>query len=111
MHPLLSGYARRDRLTGLDRCLEELLIKEDAWPEMLNKTAVFIKLGSYLLPESDRPPHKGVHVCPVLLLSPLEQQPWSSLLGWMRQAANPFPRGSWIVCSGRILGVLNRELI
>ena len=29
----------------------------------------------------------------------------------MRQAANPFPRGSWIVCSGRILGVLNRDLI
>jgi len=24
---------------------------------------------------------------------------------------NPFPKGSWIVCSGRILGVLNRELI
>jgi len=29
----------------------------------------------------------------------------------MRQATNPFPRGSWIVCSGRILGVLNRELL
>ncbi|KAK3368481.1 hypothetical protein B0H63DRAFT_455256 [Podospora didyma] len=36
-------------------------IKEDVWPEALNKTAVFIKLGSYLLPESDRPPHRGVH--------------------------------------------------
>jgi hypothetical protein len=79
--------------------------------ELLSKTSVFIKLGSYLLPENDRPPHKGVHVCHVLLLFPLEQQPWSSLLGWMRQAANPFSRGSWIVCSGRILGVLNRELI
>ncbi|KAK3374717.1 hypothetical protein B0H63DRAFT_496128 [Podospora didyma] len=75
------------------------------------KTAVFVKLGSYLPPESDRPPHKGVHVYHILLLFPLEQQPWSSLLGWMRQAANPFPRRSWIVCSGRILGVLNRELI
>ncbi len=72
---------------------------------------MFVKLGSYLLPENDRPPHKGVHICHVLLLFPLEQQPWSSLLGWMRQAANPFPKGSWIVCSGRILGVLNRELI
>jgi hypothetical protein len=29
----------------------------------------------------------------------------------MRQAANPFPRGSWIVYSGRVLGVLNRKLI
>jgi len=29
---------------------------------------------------------------------------------WMRQATNPFPKGSWIICSGRILGVLNREL-
>jgi hypothetical protein len=63
------------------------------------------------VPEDDRPPHKGVHVCHVLLLFPTEQQPWSSLLGWMLQAVQPFPRGSWIVCSGRILGVLNRELI
>src|SRR5438309_11439201 len=29
----------------------------------------------------------------------------------MRQAVNPFPKGSWIVCSGRVLGILNRELI
>ena len=29
----------------------------------------------------------------------------------MRQAVNPFPKGSWIICSGRVLGVLNRELI
>ncbi|KAL6406056.1 hypothetical protein AUP68_10617 [Ilyonectria robusta] len=91
--------------------LDTFHIKEDVWPEPLSKTSVFIKLGSYLMPESDRPPHKGVHVCHVLLLFPVEQQPWSSLLGWMRQAANPFPKGSWIVCSGRVLGVLNRELI
>ncbi|KAH8659483.1 hypothetical protein BGZ61DRAFT_370535 [Ilyonectria robusta] len=91
--------------------LDTFHIKEDVWPEPLSKTSVFIKLGSYLMPESDRPPHKGVHVCHVLLLFPVERQPWSSLLGWMRQAANPFPKGSWIVCSGRILGVLNRELI
>ncbi|KAK3348670.1 hypothetical protein B0T25DRAFT_623765 [Lasiosphaeria hispida] len=74
--------------------LDMFHIKEDAWPEMLNKTAVFIKLGSYLLPENDRPPYKGVHVCHVLLLFPLEQQ-----------------LGLWIVCSGQILGVLNHELI
>ncbi|KAK0710683.1 hypothetical protein B0H67DRAFT_635304 [Lasiosphaeris hirsuta] len=71
--------------------LDTFHIKGDFWPEVLTKTSVFIKLGSYLLPESDRPPRKGVHVCHVLLLFPLE--------------------GSWIVCSGRILGVLNRELI
>jgi hypothetical protein len=41
----------------------------------------------------------------------VEQQPWRSLLGWMRTAAKPFPRGSWIACSGRVLGVLDRELI
>ena len=71
---------------------------------------MLIKLGSYLLLESDRPPHKGVHVCHILLFFPLEQQPWSSLLGWMRQAANPFPRGPWILCSGRILGVPQQML-
>ena len=91
--------------------LDTFHIKADAWPEMPRKTSVFVKLGSYLQPENDRPPHKGVHICHVLLLFPLDQQPWSSLLGWMRQAANPFPKGSWVVCSGRILGVLNRELI
>ncbi|KAK3350319.1 hypothetical protein B0T25DRAFT_611560 [Lasiosphaeria hispida] len=91
--------------------LDIFYIREDVWHKALSKTSVFVKLGSYLLPESDRPPHKGVHVCHVLVLFPLEQQPWSSLLGWMRQATKPFPRGSWIVCSGRILGVLNRELI
>jgi hypothetical protein len=64
-----------------------------------------------LQPENDRPPHKGVHICHVLILFPVEQQPWRSLLGWMRTAAKPFPRGSWIVCSGRVLGVLDRELI
>jgi hypothetical protein len=29
----------------------------------------------------------------------------------MRTAANPFPRGPLIVCSGRLLGVLNRDRI
>ncbi|KAK6858723.1 hypothetical protein PG995_005287 [Apiospora arundinis] len=30
----------------------------------------------------------------------------------MRQSPNPFPRGSWIVCTGgRVLGVLNRNLV
>ncbi|KAH7190417.1 hypothetical protein DER44DRAFT_816009 [Fusarium oxysporum] len=77
--------------------LDTFHIKEDVWPEPLSKTSVFIKLG--------------VHVCHVLLLFPVEQQPWHSLLGWMRQAVNPFPKGSWIVCSGRVLGVLNRDLI
>jgi len=91
--------------------LDTFHIKEDVWPEIPTKTSVFVKLGSYLVPEDDRPPHKGVHVCHVLLLFPIEQQPWSSLLGWMRQAAHPFPKGSWIECSGRVLGVLNRELI
>ncbi|KAH7204968.1 hypothetical protein BKA60DRAFT_656034 [Fusarium oxysporum] len=91
--------------------LDTFHIKEDVWPEPLSKTSVFIKLGSYLVPENDRPPHKGVHVCHVLLLFPVEQQPWHSLLGWMRQAVYPFPKGSWIVCSGRVLGVLNRDLI
>ncbi|KAH7125041.1 hypothetical protein B0J13DRAFT_566131 [Dactylonectria estremocensis] len=73
--------------------LDTFHIKEDVWPEPLSKTSVFIKLGSYLVPENDHPPHKGVHICHVLLLFPVEQQPWRSLLG------------------GRVLGVLNRELI
>jgi hypothetical protein len=29
----------------------------------------------------------------------------------MRTAEKPFPKGSWIVCSGRVLGVLDRGLI
>ncbi|KAH7146778.1 hypothetical protein B0J13DRAFT_552622 [Dactylonectria estremocensis] len=91
--------------------LDTFHIKEDVWPEPLSKTSVFVKLGSYLVLENDHPPHKGIHICHVLLLFPVEQQPWHSLLRWMRQAVNPFPKGSWIVCSGRVLGVLNRELI
>jgi len=55
--------------------LDTFYIKEGVWPEALSKTLVFIKLGSYLLAENDRPPHKGVHVCHILLLFPLEQQP------------------------------------
>jgi hypothetical protein len=72
---------------------------------------VFVRLGSYLQPEDNRSPHKGVHVCHVLILFPVEQQPWKSMVGWMRTTATPFPRGSWIVGSGRILGVLDRNLI
>jgi hypothetical protein len=64
-----------------------------------------------LQPENDRPPRKGVHVCHVLVLFPVDQQPWKSLAGWMRTAATPFPKGSWITCSGRLLGVLDRDLI
>ncbi|KAK3370047.1 hypothetical protein B0H63DRAFT_486012 [Podospora didyma] len=41
--------------------LDTFRIKEDVWPEALSKTSMFIKLGNYLLPENDRPPHKGVH--------------------------------------------------
>ncbi|KAH7108980.1 hypothetical protein EDB81DRAFT_849448 [Dactylonectria macrodidyma] len=52
--------------------LDTFHIKEDVWPEPLSKTSVFIKLGSYLVPENDRPPHKGVHICYVLLLFPIE---------------------------------------
>lgn len=63
------------------------------------------------MPENDRPPHKGIHICHVLLIFPLEQQPWASLVGWMRESQNPFPKGSWVAGSGRILGVLNRELL
>lgn len=63
------------------------------------------------MPEDDRPPHNSVHVCYVLLFFPIEPQPWSSLLGWARQAVHPLPKGSWIECSGRVLGVLNPELI
>uniref|UniRef100_A0A0C4BL30 Amine oxidase domain-containing protein n=1 Tax=Fusarium oxysporum (strain Fo5176) TaxID=660025 RepID=A0A0C4BL30_FUSOF len=40
--------------------LDTFHIKEDVWPERLSKASVFIKLGSYLVPENDRPPHKGV---------------------------------------------------
>ena len=72
----------------------------------------FVKLGTYLLPEHDRPPHKGVHVCHVLVLFPVDCQPWRLQLAWMRQSSNPFPRGSWIACTGgRVLGVLNRNLV
>ena len=91
--------------------LDTFHLKDGIWPEPLTKTSVFVKLGSYLQPENDHPPRKGVHVCHVLIVFPVDQQPWKSLAGWMRSAANPFPRGSWIACSGRLLGVLDRELI
>jgi hypothetical protein len=91
--------------------LDTFHLVDTAWPEPLTKTAVFVKLASYLQPENDRPPHKGIHICHVLLIFPVEQQPWKSLAGWMRTAVNPFPRGSWISCSGRLLGVLDRTLL
>lgn len=91
--------------------LDTFRIKEGVWPEPLVKTSVFVRLGSYLQPENNRPPHKGVHICHVLVIFPVEQQPWKSLLEWMRTTGSPFPRGSWIVCSGRLLGVLDRDLI
>lgn len=91
--------------------LDTFHIKDGVWPDPLTKTSVFVRLGSYLPPENDRRPHKGVHVFHVLVIFPVEQQPWKSLLGWMRTATNPFPRGSWIVCSGRLLGVLDRDLV
>ena len=72
---------------------------------------MFVRLGSYLQPENDRPPRKGVHLFHVLVLFPVEQQPWKSLAGWMRTAANPFPKGSWIACSGRLLGILDPILV
>ncbi len=91
--------------------MDTFRLKDDAWSEAQVKTSAFIRLGTYLMPEENRSPHKGVHVCHVLLVFSVEQQPWKSLLGWMLQGANPFPRGSWMSCSGRVLGVLNRELL
>jgi len=91
--------------------LDTFHIKDGVWPEPLTKTSVFVRLGSYLQPENGRAPYKGIHVCHVLVIFPVEQQPWRSLLGWMRTAPNPFPKGSWFVCSGRLLGVLDRDLI
>ncbi|EAQ88567.1 predicted protein [Chaetomium globosum CBS 148.51] len=91
--------------------LDTFHIKQGVWPRPLVKTSVFVKLGSYLQSENDRPPREGIHICHVLVLFPVDQQPWKSLAGWMRTAANPFPKGSWIACSGRLLGVLDRDLI
>ena len=53
--------------------LDTYHINEDAWPEHRVKTSVFVKLGSYLAPEDNRPPHKGIHTCHVLVLFPLDQ--------------------------------------
>ncbi|KAK4119390.1 hypothetical protein N657DRAFT_666663 [Parathielavia appendiculata] len=89
--------------------LDTFHIKDGVWPEPLLKTSLFVRLGSYLQPENNRPPHKGVHICHVIVVFLVEQQPWKSLPEWMRTTASPFPRGSWIVCSGRLLGVLDRN--
>jgi hypothetical protein len=59
--------------------LDTFHIKEGVWPEPLVKTSVFVKLGSYLQPENDRLPRKGIHICHVLVLFPVDQQPWKSL--------------------------------
>lgn len=54
--------------------LDTFHIKEHVWPELLSKTSVFIKLGSYLVPENNRPPYKGVYIYYILLLFPIKQQ-------------------------------------
>jgi hypothetical protein len=77
--------------------LDTFHIKDGVWPEPLIKTSVFVRLGSYLQLEDNHPPHKSAHICHVLVLFPVEQQPWRSLAGWMQTAANPFHRASWIV--------------
>jgi hypothetical protein len=53
--------------------LDTFRIKDEVWPGTLIKASVFVTLGSYLQPENDRPPRKGVHVCHVLVIFPLEQ--------------------------------------
>jgi hypothetical protein len=53
--------------------LDAFHIREGVWPEPLIKSSVFVKLGSYLQPENDRPPGKGVHICHVLVLFPVDQ--------------------------------------
>jgi hypothetical protein len=40
--------------------LETFHINEDVWPEALSKASVFLKLGSYLLPESTVLPRVSV---------------------------------------------------
>lgn len=90
---------------------ESFQLRGDVWPDLLRRTSVFVKLGSYIIPEGDRAPHKGVHVCHVLVLFPINKQPWSSALSWMKSSSSPFPSGSWISCTGRVLGVLNRQLL
>ena len=53
--------------------LDTFHLKEDAWPEIYRKTSVFLKLGSCLVPENDRAPHKGGHIYHVLLVFPIEK--------------------------------------
>lgn len=40
--------------------LDTFRIKYEVWPETLINASVFVRFGSYLQPENDRPPHKGV---------------------------------------------------
>ncbi|KAH8742780.1 hypothetical protein F5883DRAFT_610237 [Diaporthe sp. PMI_573] len=83
---------------------ERFQLRTDIWTELQRRTSVFVKLGSYINTEEDRPPHKGVHVCHVLLPFPVHRQPWSAALSWMQNSQTPFPAASWISCTGRILG-------
>ncbi|KAH8743482.1 hypothetical protein F5883DRAFT_722633 [Diaporthe sp. PMI_573] len=67
---------------------ESFQLRGDVWPDLLRRTSVFVKLGSYIIPEGDRAPHKGVHVCHVLVLFPINKQPWSSALSWMKSSSS-----------------------
>lgn len=53
--------------------LDTFHIKDWVWPEPLTKASVFVRLGSYLQPETDRPPRKGVHIYHVLVLFPVDR--------------------------------------
>ena len=74
--------------------LDTFHIKDGVWPEPLMKTSVFVKLGSYLQPENNRPPRKGIHICHVLILFPSTSNPGSLLPGGCRPPRTPFLRGS-----------------
>jgi hypothetical protein len=72
---LATGQALRHTYPSGSVDLDTFHIKHGVWPDPLTKSSVFVRLGSYLQPEYDRPPHKGVHVCHVLVNFPVDQQP------------------------------------
>ncbi|KAH8645341.1 hypothetical protein BX600DRAFT_391485, partial [Xylariales sp. PMI_506] len=76
-------------------------------PPTLKKTSVFVKLGTYLAPENNLGPGKGIHVYYVLIVFPVDQNPWKGLAGWMAKSTNPFSKNQTIVGTGRVMGVLN----